>query len=239
MGHKIIQPFQFKKFIVHQDKCSMKVGTDGVLLGAWADVKNCNSILDIGTGSGLIALMIAQRNFNLNIVAIDIDKDSSLQAAENFASSPWKTRLISIHTSLQNYHCLSKIDLIVSNPPFFEKSLKSEKVQKNLARHNDGLTFEDIAIFAKNNLSEFGKLAVIYPASIENECNAVAKTAGLFLARKCNVKPLPDKSPKRVLLEYVLFKCETITTELVIEMGQRHEYSSAYKELTKEFYLGF
>jgi tRNA1Val (adenine37-N6)-methyltransferase len=239
LNKKIIQPFQFKEFSVQQEKCSMKVGTDGVLLGAWVDLENCKHALDIGTGSGLIALMIAQRNMTLDAIAIDIDKKSFEQATENFKATNWSERLRAVNASLQNFISPIKFDLIVSNPPFFNKSLKSETEQKNLARHVDTLSFNKIANFAKDNLSQGGKLAVIYPAEEENKCNNVANKFNFFISRVCYVKPLPNKIPKRVLLEYTFENKPPIITELIIELGQRHEYSNEYKELTKEFYLGF
>jgi tRNA1Val (adenine37-N6)-methyltransferase len=236
---KVIQPFHFKEFSVQQEKCSMKVGTDGVLLGAWVDLENCKTALDVGTGSGLIALMITQRNSLLHTIAIDIDKNSFEQAYENFEMVSWKKRLFAQHSSLQNLNLSHKMDLIISNPPFFSKSLKSEKHQKNIARHDDNLTFEEIVFFSHQNLSDVGKLVVIYPIENETDCNKMANAAGLFLTKCCYVKPLPDKPAKRIMLEYTFQKKEIIISELIVEVGQRHQYSDDYKRLTKEFYIGF
>ena len=229
--------FKFKQFIIQQESCAMKVGTDGVLLGAWASVDNPNKILDIGTGTGLISLMLAQR-FNANITAIDIDKDSHLQSAENFTNSKWTDILSSENISLQEFAqgCDTKFDLIVSNPPFFVNSLKSNDEKRTKARHTDTLPFSDLVSNVNYLLSTNGVFCVIIPTeSDEKFCN-IAIQNNLFCSRKTVVRPTSEKKAKRVMLEFSRIKQETIFNELIIEIS-RHIYTKDYIYLTKEFYL--
>src|SRR5664279_1596216 len=146
------KPFRFKHFSVDDSKCAMKVGTDGVLMGAWADVSAAEKILDIGTGCGLIALMAAQRS-NANITAIDIDEDATLQSKENFLSSPWHERIEAIHATVQQFQPDFLFDLIICNSPFFKNALKTPYHERNLARHNDTLPFDSLVSSVNRLLS--------------------------------------------------------------------------------------
>jgi tRNA1Val (adenine37-N6)-methyltransferase len=230
--------FQFKQFTIQQDRCAMKVGTDGVLLGAWADISGAESILDIGTGTGLIALMLAQRSRAL-IAAIDIDKDTILQAKENIDNSPWHDRISVQHISLQEL-ALAKdrcYDLIVSNPPYFQNSLKCPDKKRNIARHGESLGQKDLVENSAKLLTVAGRLAVIIPAANGEEFIRIAGQSGLFCLRKTNVFPREEISVKRLLLEFGRKEKECIESNLIIESGERHCYSDEFKWLTRDFYL--
>ncbi|NDV94471.1 methyltransferase domain-containing protein [Dysgonomonas sp. 521] len=230
--------FRFKQFTVYHDRCAMKVGTDGVLLGAWADVAGAGTVLDIGTGTGLIALMIAQRNNDAAIDAIDIDMDAVVQAKENIANSPFSSRITCFNTPLQDFQGQAgrKYDLIVSNPPFFIQSLKSPVRGRTLARHTDSLPMEDLIQIASSLLSEKGKLSLIYPHEYSGELQLLAQQAGLFTSCIVNVYPTDNSSPKRVLMEFSKAVSDFSESSLVIEKT-RHVYSDDYTALTKDFYL--
>lgn len=228
--------FRFKQFVVYHDQCAMKVGTDGVLLGAWADCTNVQTILDIGTGSGLISLMLAQRSDARKIDAIDIDEGAYRQAILNFKSSPWSDRLNVYHTSLQDFTSSYKYDLIACNPPYFVNSLKSPDDSRSNARHNDSLSFPDLIAKARNLLSPIGKLTLILPSDRQSDIEALAGDNGLYASRITAVCPTLGSSSKRILIEYSLFEKEALESELVIERA-RHVYTHEYKSLTKEFYL--
>lgn len=254
--------FQFKQFFVRHDKCSMKVGTDGVLIGCWcptANFKFQNSnlrILDVGTGSGLIALMLAQRFADAQIDAIDIDKASCLQARENFNASPWAERLHAAHCSLKElsastFSChqlpLSKggggcptYDLIVSNPPYFVNSLKAPDAARCAARHNDTLPFDVLMAESARRLAPDGTLAVIVPSEAEAELQALAAANGLQCTQRCLVYPKTGRPAKRVLLAWQRTKATAIhgglTTHLTLEDEQGGR-SLDYQQLTRDFYL--
>ena len=218
----------------------MKVGTDGILLGAWVDLNNVDTVLDIGTGTGLIALMIAQRKPNSKITAIDIDTSSYLQAKENVSLSPWKDFIEVENVTFQDYSSTSdtKYDLIVTNPPFFINSSKAPVKERTIARHSDTLSHDDILKGSRNLLNINGTLSLILPFD-NYDCFATKATEyGFFEERRMIVYPVPNKTPVRVLSQWVLNKPESLRTEeLVIEKYGRHQYSEEYIELTKDFYL--
>lgn len=230
--------FSFKQFTVYQDRCAMKVGIDGVLLGAWTNVKNTNQILDIGTGTGLIAIMLAQRA-NSIIDAIDIDSNAVIQASENIKLSPWSNRVKATEISLQDFARSTKerYDLIVSNPPYFVNSLKAPSEERSLARHTDSLTHKELIINAMILLKQTGRLSIILPIKEAMQCQDFALSKGLFCTRQVAVIPKPNAIAKRVLLEFSLDHLEKEVTVLVIEGEQRHQYSKEFSLLVKEFYL--
>jgi len=230
--------FSFKQFTVYHDRCAMKVGVDGVLLGAWTNVKNTNQILDIGTGTGLIALMLAQRS-NLMIDAIDIDSNAVKQASENFKLSPWSNRVKVTEISLQDFakSTNERYDLIVSNPPYFVNSLKTPTEERSLARHTDTLTHEELIMNALVLLKPTGRISIILPVKEALQCQDYALSKGLFCIRQVNVIPKPNAVAKRILLEFSLDLLEKEVAELVIEGDQRHQYSKEFCLLVKEFYL--
>ncbi|MGE0561281.1 MAG: tRNA1(Val) (adenine(37)-N6)-methyltransferase [Flavobacteriales bacterium] len=230
--------FQFKHFAIKQDICAMKVGTDGVLLGAWTKTPNGN-VLDIGCGSGLISLMMVQRNANTQIDAIDVDQNAFLQITENIANSNWSGSIKPYHTSLQNFKSDKKYQLIVSNPPFFVNSSKSGNKAKNLARHTDQLSFNDLLSYVSKLLQKDGIFSVVLPVTEEVGFCKIAAMHKLFLNRICYVKPNLDKEPKRILMEFSLTSTPVITEFLTIETEKRHHYTEEYRNLTKDFYLNF
>ncbi|MEG1616956.1 MAG: methyltransferase [Bacteroidales bacterium] len=232
--------FRFKQFEINQEHCAMKVGTDGVLLGAWCDVSNASRILDIGTGTGLISLMIAQRNATAQIDAVEIDEDAFKQASFNFAASPWSCRLHPIKCSFTDFEFRKeqKYDLIVSNPPYFEDSLKADCKKRTMARHTDSLSFDSLIQGASALLAENGILSLVYPVDADVRINALASGNGLVCVRKTWVKGNPASPVKRVLAEFVHSSQETALKEeeLVVEVD-RHVYTSEYTRLTRDFYL--
>jgi tRNA1Val (adenine37-N6)-methyltransferase len=229
--------FQFKQFLIRQDRCAMKVGTDGVLLGAWTDVAGAETILDIGTGTGLIALMLAQRS-TAPVDAIEIDEAAAEQACENVAASPWKDRIQVSHITLQSFtEQGKKYDLIVSNPPFFSNSLRARGDQRSLARHSHTLSLTELITGVSRLLSSKGRFALIWPAANFSSVVQVAASCRLFPLRQTRVIPAPGKPVKRILAEFTGKQRKTHSSELIIEQFGRHKYSQEYKDLTGDFYL--
>lgn len=234
--------FQFKQFAVNQDKTAMKVGTDGVLLGAWANCNGARKILDVGTGTGLIALMMAQRYPDAEIIAIDIDKSASEQARENFLASPWSDRLTVVHSSLQNFvkSNAGEFDHIISNPPYFQNSLRSGDKSRDLARHTDSLSFEEIFYCSDSLGSTEASLSIIIPYAAEGDVMTIKKNSSYNLFRKLHVQGDINKQVVRSLLEFKKEIVANCKEELLyIEKGKRHAYSEEYKALTRDFYLAF
>lgn len=231
--------FRFKQFLIKQESAAMKVGTDGVLLGAWVDVDNVNSALDIGTGSGVIALMIAQRS-NAKIHAVEIDEASALQAKHNFEESPWGTRITIDHLSLQAFASASnsKFDLIVSNPPYFNKSLKSPSAERTLTRHTDELPNSDLLNGVKTLLAPEGRFCAIFPYTEGNILIAEAVNYGLYCNRKLFVQTKPDKPIIRILTEFSFHKKRLPDSTISIHTANG-DYTDEYKQLTADFYLAF
>lgn len=232
--------FKFKQFSINQDKTAMKVGTDGVLLGAWTPTNhNPFSILDIGTGTGLIALMLAQRTHAEQIDALEIDENAYEQAVDNFENAPWSDRLFCFHAGLDEFieEPEDEYDLIVSNPPFYSEDYKTENEQRDLARFQDALPFEDLVEAADLLLSENGILAVIIPYKEESRFIALAKDFDLFPTKITHVKGTPNSEIKRSLLAFSRTALENFPTdELIIETA-RHQYTPEYIVLTQDFYL--
>ncbi len=232
--------FQFKQFSINQDRCAMKVGTDGVLLGAWAPIHhNPFSVLDVGAGTGIIALMLAQRTNAEQIDALEIDEDAYEQAVENFEASPWGDRMFCFHAGLDEFieEPEDEYDLIVSNPPFYAEDYKTESKKRDLARFQDAMPFEEIVEAADLLLSENGILAVIIPFKEEEKFIALAKEFELYPLKITRVKGTPKTEIKRSLLAFSRNAVSEIELdELIIEID-RHVYTQEYIELTKEFYL--
>lgn len=231
--------FQFKQFSIAQDRCAMKVGTDGVLLGAWTPlINNPYNILDIGTGTGVIALMLAQRSHAEQIDAIEIDDDAYEQATENFENSPWSDRLYCYHAGLDEFvdEVEEEFDLIVSNPPFYTENYKSENEQRDAARFEDSLPFEELVEAADFFLSEHGIFALIVPFKEEEKIISLCKERDLLPLKITRVKGTPTTEIKRSLLAFCRVEQKPLIDELVIETA-RHQYTPEYIELTKDFYL--
>ena len=232
--------FSFKQFHIQQDRCAMKVGTDGVLLGAWTPLENNPfSILDIGTGTGIIALMLAQRSHAEQIDALEIDEEAYEQATDNFENSPWNDRLFCFHAALDEFveEPEDEYDIIVSNPPFYSEDYKSDNSQRDLARFQDAMPFEDLIEAAALLLSENGIFAVIIPFKEEEKFLSLAHEYELYPLKITHVKGTPSSEIKRSLLAFSRNENpEFPVNELIIETA-RHQYTPEYIELTKDFYL--
>lgn len=232
--------FKFKEFTVYHDRCAMKVGTDGVLLGAWVDVANAKNILDVGTGSGLIALMVAQRNRKLTVDAIDIDLDAVSQTVWNVNNSPFTDRIKVQHISLNELAAISscKYDVIVSNPPFFVHSLQSPDKQRTLARHTESLPRTDLLLSSAKLLSDNGTFSIIYPSDQKELLLKEGEKLGLFAKRITDVYSTPQSiEPKRVLIEFAKGKERLLKTNKIIIEKERHIYDESFTMLVKDFYL--
>ncbi|AEM70759.1 methyltransferase small [Allomuricauda ruestringensis DSM 13258] len=234
-----MKPFKFKEFTVYQNQCAMKVGTDGVLLGAWASLdKLPESILDIGAGTGLIALQMAQRSSAEVIDAIELDDGAYEQCVTNFEASPWGDRLFCYHAGFDEFvdEMDDKYDLIVSNPPFYSEDVASGNEPRDKARQNISLPFGELVEGAAKLLTEDGIFAVIIPFKEESNFIALAKNSGLFPVRITRVKGNPETDFKRCLMEFCFNEVKPNINNLVIEVG-RHQYTKEYIELTQAFYL--
>ena len=230
-------PFRFKEFTVHQDRCAMKVGTDGVLLGAWAPVNHPERILDIGAGTGLIALMIAQRCKAPAIDAIEIDPEAFEQCVENFERSPWGDRLFCFHGDIQELaeEADAPYDLITCNPPFFETTPGAVDARAR-ARQQHSLDYTTLIACAEALMSEQGTLALVAPAVDQSVLMAHAVAFSLFPSKITEVWGHPESGPKRVLLCFERTPKEPSMDRLIIETA-RHQYTEEYTALTRDFYL--
>ena len=234
---KKLTPFKFKQFNVHHDRCSMKVGTDGVLLGAWVNVSGCKNILDVGTGSGVIALMLAQRtSAYTKIEAVEIEEEDAAQAKENVAQSSWSEKIKVTNQSLQNFISNKTFDLIVSNPPYFINSKLSPSVKRSQARHTGSLSYVELISSAIKLLNPSGKLAVILPFEEGKQFESLANKNNLHIARQLAFYSRQGKPQERWLFEFA-FESTAITTENLILHAASEEWSDDYKLLMKDFYL--
>lgn len=224
--------FQFKQFCIKQDRCAMKVGTDGTLLGAWAWCGDgVHRILDIGTGTGLIALMMAQRCPQAYITAIDIDSDAVSQARENVLASPFASRIEIVHSDLQHYHHTERYDVIVSNPPYFVDSLVSPDGARTMARHTDMLTFAALMQGAYRLLRDGGMFSVVIPFDHRARLEAEAALAGFIMAECCAVKTTERKPPRRFLLTFSKNGSQHYHRDEIVIGSER------YNQLVSAFYL--
>ena len=233
------KPFQFKQFSVNQDQCAMKIGTDGVLLGAWTSIENNPfSVLDIGAGTGVLSLMLAQRCDAQVIEALEIDDNAYEQCVDNFEDSLWNDRLFCYHASLEEFseEIEDTYDLIICNPPFYSEDYKTENVQRDLARFQDAMPFEHLLESVSTLLSEMGSFSTIIPFSEEKKFISLAKQVALFPKRILNVRGNPSTEIKRSLIEFSFVNQDVEILELVIETA-RHQYTEDYINLTQDFYL--
>lgn len=233
--------FKFKQFTVYHDKCAMKVGTDGVLLGGWTNIADARSILDVGTGTGLIALMLSQRcSHSLPIDAIDIDADAITQAKENITNARFEN-IGCFHISLSDYAVQTDkgYDLIVSNPPYFLSSLHSPDRQRTVARHTDSLPVIEFIRFSVSLLNkDGGRISMIFPYQDKDLLIRLANDNGLYVSRVTNVRPTPCSLYKRVLFEFSNVFSECVEDDILIEES-RHVYSARFRSLLSDFYLKF
>lgn len=243
--------FRFKQFEIEQDRCAMKVGTDGVLLGAWA--QGGRRILDIGSGTGLISLMMAQRFPEAEVVGIDMDADACGQARENVIASPFRDRVEIECCRLQDFGGASEaaealetaeglkaagvFDAIVSNPPFFVDSLKNPDSKRTMARHTDSLPFRDLFAGVKRLLSDDGIFSAIVPAEVVEQFVAESCILGFYLIRKCGVKTVERKQPKRFMLSFAKHRISPYEEHVETMMDSQGNRSEWYRKITEEFYL--
>ena len=244
--------FRFKQFEIAQDRCAMKVGTDGVLLGAWAS--GGSRILDVGSGTGLISLMMAQRFPMAQVVGIDMDEDACGQAKENVERSPFAERVVIRHCRLQDFHCADSgtssvgegdarmeenglFDAIVSNPPFFVNSMKNPDSKRSMARHTDTLPFRELWSGVKRLLSENGVFSVVLPTEVKENFIAEGCVSGFYLIRQCAVKTVERKQPKRYLLSFSKHRDGVMENATEIMMDKEGNRSEWYTKITDEFYL--
>ena len=236
--------FQFKQFTIHQDRCAMKVTTDGCLFGAWvakqvhSNKLTVDSILDIGTGTGLLSLMVGQQS-NASIDAIEIDKETYEQAKENAAASPWADRINIIHGDIREFQGLQQYDIIISNPPFYENELKSGNTKKNKAHHDEGLLLDDLLTIIQQNLSPKGEFYLLLPYKRNEEIeNALAKNK-LAISHKTLVKQSTLHNYFRIILsgKHKNGKNEDFATSEIAIRNQKQEYTPEFINLLKDYYL--
>ena len=229
--------FRFKQFTVCDERSAMKIGTDGVLLGAWADIEDDSRILDVGTGTGLIALMLAQRSANAEIMGIDISHEAIEEARDNFLNSPWATRLSVSLCDVCSFESAEKFDHIVSNPPYFVDSLHSPDKLRTMARHTSSLKFEDLVASAVRLLKPEGRLSVILPT----ECAMQFRFAAfgrLWLRRQLNVVTKEGDTPRRTLMEFCLTDKPLMPAITTLTMRHKDStYTDEYRYLTEDFYI--
>jgi len=232
--------FQFKQFRIVQEKSAMKVGTDGVLLGAWTDVSGAGEILDIGTGTGLIALMAAQRS-GASITTVEIELNAFNEAVFNVSQSPWKDRIRLFHSSFQEFAKSQsrKFDLIITNPPYFENDKQPPDTSRSTAKHAVLLTFEDLLTGTRKILTQTGRVALILPVNQAIRFRKLASHEGLYLSKLTRVKATPEKNPHRWLMEFRFGQVIPLESELIIESNIHHDSTDEYRELTRDFYLAF
>jgi len=231
--------FRFKQFSIEQQRCAMKVGTDGVLLGAWCDLGTGGRILDIGTGTGVIALMAAQRCPGARITAVDIDPCCADQAQDNIAASPWSDRVEAVCADIRTFESAEPFDHIVSNPPYFTSSLLPPDRARSVARHCTELSFEDIVAAADRLLSSGGRMSLILP---RDAADAFVGLCGdrFRVRRRCDVRTTTHSPVKRSMLELVRAAqaVDTLCEELVIQSAPE-VFTDDYRRLTRDFYLKF
>ncbi len=235
------KPFRFKEFTIQQDKTAMKVGTDGVLLGAWVELdENTINALDIGTGTGVIALQIAQKSEIETIDALEIEGNAFEQAVGNFENSDWSDRLFCYHASIQEFvdEIDDKYDLIISNPPFYNDTFKKLEQKRATARHTKSLSFEELLSATAKLLTPKGTCAFILPFHEESKFLSIAKKSNLYPKRILRVKGNAKTDYKRVLIQFSFTKTNPKIENLVIEL-ERDVYTKEYKNLLKDFYLKF
>ena len=230
--------FQFKQFIVIQEKAAMKVGIDGVLLGSWARLNGAEHVLDVGTGTGLLSLMAAQRSGAM-VDAVELEADAAMEARLNFQQSKWALRIRLTVGAFQAFQADKKYDHILCNPPFFDNSQKSNDQKRTQARHSDSLSLKELLEGASRLLAEHGKMSLILPADKELRLFELASALYLYVVRITKVASDESRTAHRILAELCRKPAELLESDLVIRDQATGEYSAAYRQLTKDFYLAF
>lgn len=232
------RPFFFKKFALFHHRSTMKIGTDAILLARWVEVTANDDVLDIGTGCGLIPLMLAQKGIK-SADAVEIDKDSWEEAAQNFSNSAWKLRLSAINADVKVYaaHCEKKYDLIVSNPPFYFGDNIPEKAKKGLARHTNTLGYNDLLASVKKLLKPDGRFALVLPALESKTFLKEAENQGFFLQKEMKIVPIEGKEPNRINMQLVVNQVDVIGTETFVLRNKDHTFTNYYKDFLKDYYL--
>ena len=239
MNKKNYKPFKFKEFTIHQNNAAMKIGTDGILLGAWADLSDKKKGIDIGSGTGVISIMLCQRNEILEIDSIEVSERAVVDAKKNIKNCKWNKRIKLKHTDLKLFSTENKYDLIISNPPYFKKSLKPKDLDRLKARHEESLNYKDVLNFSEKHLLKKGTINLILPIDQKQEVIEYAGKFGLYISKECIVSPKPNKNPHRLLIELSKTKKILESQSLIIENDGRHNYTDNYKKLTREFYTIF
>lgn len=229
--------FRFQKFTIHHDRCAMKVGTDGVLLGSWAEASEDASILDIGTGTGLIALMMAQRFPQAKVMALDVETNAVAQATENAANSPFANQVTIINHDVRTYNPQDKYDSIVCNPPFYSEDILPSTDARRIARNTSTLSFDALAKCVARLLAPMGVFNVIIPTKAVSELESLCLIQGLYVKRKCDIRTTHLKQPKRTMLTFTFSKTYSLLYEELIILCEDGKYSPKYNALTNDFYL--
>lgn len=233
--------FEFKQFVVNQDKCAMKVGTDSVLLGGWVAAEGNLNILDIGAGTGILSLMLAQKTIGI-IDAIELDEQAALQAEENFSLSTWRGRLNCYNQSLQEFARTVKkrYDLIISNPPYFSIGIRSDESNRALARHTDSLSYNELVSLSRKLLKPTGRFTVIVPNDTRRQMIRQFHSNEMWVMREARIRPKENMEFNRVLFECALkMPAYYSIEEIIVEEKNRYRYHRSFKKYTKDYYLDF
>ena len=232
------RPFFFKKFALFHHRSTMKIGTDAILLSRWVEVSDKDEVLDIGTGCGLIPLMLAQKGVK-SADAVEIDSDSCDEAAQNFSNSAWKNKLQAINEDVREYvgHCDKKYDLIVSNPPFFFGGNIPEKAKKGLARHTNTLSYNDLLLSVRRLLKPDGRFALVLPERESRTFLKNAENQGFYLQKEMKIVPIEGKEPNRINMQFVVNQVDKVESEVFILRHPDHSFTKEYKDFLKDYYL--
>ena len=232
------RPFFFKKFALFHHRSTMKIGTDAILLARWVEVSANDDVLDIGTGCGLIPLMLSQKGIK-NADAVEIDTESYEEARQNFANSAWNTQLNAVNDDIRLYSktCGKKYDLIISNPPFFFGDNIPQKAKKGLARHTNTLSYSDLLSAVKLLLKPNGRFALVLPAIEAVTFKKEAENQGFYLKKEMKIIPIEGKESNRINMQFVVNQVDDIITETFVLRNQDHSFTKEYKDFLKDFYL--